>query len=154
MRRATQIIPAGEAPKSGAQESVTLAFDDRYRRRIRLTDDRGEDFLLDLGEATRISDGDCLVIEDGGILRVRAADEDVADIRCDRPSETATIAWHLGNRHTPVQVLDNCGLRIRYDHVLVKMAEGLGASVERKKEPFEPEAGAYAGGGYGHGHDH
>lgn len=150
MRRATQIIPADEASKSDAQQSVTLAFDDRHRRRIRLTDDGGEDFLLDLSEATRISDGDCLVIEGGGILRVRAAAEDVADIRCDCAKETARIAWHLGNRHTQIQVLDDGGLRIRYDHVLVEMAEGLGASVERKQAPFEPVAGAYAGGGHGH----
>ena len=150
MRRATHVIPAGEAPESDTQESVTLAFDDRHRRRIRLTDDKGEDFLLDLCEATRIADGDCLAIEGGGILRVRAADEDVADISCDCANGTTRIAWHLGNRHTPIHVLDNGGLRIRYDHVLVEMAEGLGASVERRKGPFEPEAGAYAGGGHGH----
>ena len=154
MRRATHFIPAGERPESEAEESVTLTFDDRHRRRVRLTDDGGEDFLLDLSKATRIADGDHLVIEGGGILRVRAADEDVADIRCSAPNETARIAWHLGNRHTPVQVLDNGGLRIRYDHVLVEMAEGLGARVERKQGPFEPEAGAYAGGGHGHEHDH
>ena len=150
MRRATQIIPAGEAPESAAQQSITLAFDDRHRRRRRLPDDGGEDFLLDLSEATRISDGDYLVIEGGGILRVRAAAEDVADIRCDCANGITRIAWHLGNRHTPVQVLGVGGLRIRYDHVLVEMAEGLGASVERKQAPFEPEAGAYAGGGHGH----
>jgi urease accessory protein len=153
MRRATHVIPASEAPKGDTQESVTLAFDDRHRRRIRLTDDRGEDFLLDLCEAARMSDGDCLAIEGGGILRVRAAAEDVADIICDCANGTTRIAWHLGNRHTPVQVLDNGGLRIRYDHVLVEMAEGLGAGVERKMGPFEPEAGAYAGGGHGHRHD-
>ena len=154
MRRATHLIPAGEAPESDAQESVTLAFDDRHRRRIRLTDDKGEDFLLDLSEATRMSEGDCLAIEGGGILKVRAASEDVADIHCGCADGTTRIAWHLGNRHTPVQVLDSGGLRIRYDHVLVDLAEGLGASVERKLAPFEPEAGAYAAGGHGQRHDH
>ena len=156
MRRATHIIRSGEGQGHDARESVTLAFDDRHRRRVRLTDDGGEDFLLDLIETTRIADGDCLVIEGegGGILRVRAADEDVADIDCTAPEETARIAWHLGNRHTPVQVLDNGSLRIRYDHVLAEMAERLGASVERKRGPFEPEAGAYAGGGHGTGDPH
>ena len=149
MRRATQVIPACETPDNGSQESVTLAFDDRHRRRVRLTDDEGEDFLLDLGEAVRISDGDCLVIEGGGMLRVRAADEDVADIRCGGTKQTARMAWHLGNRHIPIQVLDSGRLRIRYDHVLAEMAKSLGASVERKRGPFEPEAGAYAGGGHG-----
>jgi len=152
MRRATQIIPASEAPESKAQRSVTLSFDDRYRRRVRLTDDSGDDFLLDLGEVARIADGDCLAIEGGGGIRVRAADEDVADIHCEAPDQTIRIAWHLGNRHILVQVLDNGRLRIRYDHVLVEMAEGLGASVTRKRRPFDPEAGAYTGGV--HGDDH
>ena len=154
MRRATQIIPAGDWPESDATGSVTLAFDDRHRRRIRLTDDGGEDFLLDLAEATRIADGDGLAMEGGGILKVLAADAEVTDIGCDGLNETARIAWHLGNRHTPVQVLSNGELRIRHDHVLEEMAEGLGATVECKKAPFEPEAGAYSGGGHGYSHDH
>ena len=154
MRRATHILLSGDWSEGDAQGSVTLAFDDRHRRRIRLEDDGGEDFLLDLAEATRIADGDGLALEGGGILKVCAADEDVIDIGCDGLTETARIAWHLGNRHTPVQVLATGGLRIRYDHVLAEMATGLGASVERKQAPFEPEAGAYSGGGHGHSHDH
>ncbi len=154
MRRATEIIPAREVPENEVQGSITLAFDDRHRRRVRLTDDSGDDFLLDLVEAARIADGDCLVIEGGGCIRVRAADEDVADIHSADPDQITRIAWHLGNRHIPVQVLDNGGLRIRCDHVLVEMVEGLGASVTRKRSPFEPEAGAYAGGGHDLGDDH
>lgn len=154
MRRATQIIPAGDWPESDATGSVTLAFDDRHRRRIRLTDDGGEDFLLDLAEAIRIADGDGLAMEGGGILKVLAANEEVTDIGCNGLNETARIAWHLGNRHTPVQVLSNGELRIRHDHVLEEMAESLGAKVERKESPFEPEAGAYSGGGHGYSHDH
>jgi urease accessory protein len=117
MRRATHVIPAGDWAEADTQGSVTLAYDDRHRRRIRLTDDSGEDFLLDLAEATRISDGNGLAIKGGGILKVLAADEDVMDIGCDGLNETARIAWHLGNRHTPVQVLNFGGLRIRHDHV-------------------------------------
>jgi urease accessory protein len=72
----------------------------------------------------------------------------------------ARFAWHIGNRHAPVQVLSDGSLRIRDDHVLVAMLEGLGASVVRRRAPFSPEPGAYArnghdkGHGHGHGHDH
>jgi urease accessory protein len=153
MRRAINVIPAGNWPENNLTGCVTLVFDDRHRRRIQLTDDRGEDFLLDLSETTRINNGDGLAIDDGSFLKVLAADEDIIDISCDGPIEIARVAWHLGNRHTPVQVLSTGYLRIRYDHVLLEMAQGLGAAVRRKHAPFEPEAGAYSGGGHGHIHD-
>jgi len=85
MRRATHVIPAGDWAEADTQGSVTLAYDDRHRRRIRLTDDSGEDFLLDLAEATRISDGNGLAIKGGGILKVLAADEDVMESECLSP---------------------------------------------------------------------
>ncbi len=132
---------------------MTLAFDDRYRRRIRLTDDTGAAFLLDLADTALLSEGDGLVLDGGGIIAVREAEEPVADIHCDSPAAAARIAWHIGNRHTPIQVLPDGAIRIRDDHVLVAMLEGLGARVERRKAPFSPERGAYDDGG-GHHHEH
>jgi len=138
--------------------TVTLTFDDRHRRRIRLTDDSGEAFLLDLAEAALMGDGDGLKLVDGGFICVVAAAEPVADVAGSSPAHTARLAWHLGNRHTPVQVLADGGLRIRDDHVLIAMLEGLGARVVRHAAPFSPESGAYARNGYadehGHGHGH
>ena len=136
--------------------TVTLDFEDRYRRRIRLHDDDGTPFLLDLTEATRLADGDALAVADGGYIRVCAADEPVADVRCRDLTETARVAWHIGNRHIPVQVLADGALRIRDDHVIVDMARRLGAEVEQKTAPFAPEPGAYTqsnGHSHGHGHD-
>jgi urease accessory protein len=150
MRRVTAIKPAGDWRLGDAAALVTLAFDDRHRRRIKLTDDTGDDFLLDLAEATRLEDGDGLVLDAGGIIAVRAAAEDVLDITCTGAAEAARIAWHIGNRHTPVQVLADGTLRIAYDHVLEAMIIGLGASCERRKAPFAPEPGAYSEGGHGH----
>jgi urease accessory protein len=152
MRRATKIIEAESWAKDDVLSTVTLAFDARFRRRIKLTDDNGEDFLLDLREATRLEEGMALVFEEGGVIAVKAADEDVLDIYCASIALTARIAWHIGNRHTPVQVLEEGGLRITYDHVLQHMVEGLGASTSRVQAPFSPEPGAYTEGG-GH-HDH
>ncbi|MEX2615534.1 MAG: urease accessory protein UreE [Alphaproteobacteria bacterium] len=154
MRRAVEKLAAGQWSRDDAVASVTLDFDDRYRRRIRLTDDAGAPFLLDLADATRLDDGDGLRIEGGGIIAVRAADEPVADARGDTPAQTARIAWHLGNRHTPIQVLPDGRVRIRRDHVLVAMLRGIGATVTERDGPFTPEPGAYESpGGHGH-HDH
>jgi len=154
MRRAVEKLAAGHWLLSEAVATVTLDFDDRYRRRIRLTDDSGAPFLLDLADATRLDDGDGLRIEGGGIIAVRAADEPVADAGGDTPAQTARIAWHLGNRHTAIQVLPDGRVRIRRDHVLVEMLRGIGATVTELNGPFTPEPGAYESlGGHGHHHD-
>ena len=151
-------MEAGTWPMADAVATVTLAFDDRYRRRVRLVDDAGEAFLLDLDDATRMGDGDGLrLLDGGGIVHVRAADEEVLDIRCDDPRDTARMAWHIGNRHLPTQVLDDGTLRIRADHVIAQMLVRLGAEVEAKVASFDPEPGAYdegAGNGHSHGHVH
>lgn len=155
MRKATSVLRAKDRIGQIAVACITLAFDDRYRRRLRMTDDSGEDFLLDLAEATRMEDGDALLLNTGEIIIVRAANEDVLDIVCADAAATARIAWHLGNRHTPVQVLGSGALRIAYDHVLAHMVEHLGAHTQRRYAPFAPEPGAYAeGGGSGQSHSH
>ena len=154
MRRATAHVLAGGWSEDEVTATVTLGFNDRHRRRIRLSDDAGEPFLLDLPKAARLEEGDALAIEEGGIIRVRAAEEDVLDIECAGPAETARVAWHIGNRHIPVQVLGDGGLRIADDHVLAKMLEGLGATVSRRRAPFSPESGAYAEDVHGHHHSH
>ena len=153
MRRATQHVAADQWTTDSAVATVTLVFDDRHRRRFRFIDDGGEPFLLDLANAMVLGEGDGLKLESGGIIAVRAADEDVADITAANAAHAARLAWHIGNRHTPVQVLDDGTLRIRDDHVLVAMVEGLGGQVIRRRTPFAPEPGAYAGEG-GHGHAH
>jgi urease accessory protein len=133
---------------------VTLAFDARHRRRFRMTDEHGEPFLLDLKRSTLLNDGDGLVLDDDSIIRVRAAEEAVADVRGPTPAETVRLAWHIGNRHTPVQVLPDGVLRIRDDHVIVAMVEGMGGIVTRRSAPFSPEPGAYARAESGHGDEH
>jgi urease accessory protein len=153
MRRVVAVHRAGSWPEAKARSSATLAYLDRYRRRFRLKDDAGEPFLLDLAQAVQLGEGDGLELEGGGFIRVHAAAEEVVDISCDDAASLARIAWHLGNRHLPVQILAS-GIRIRDDHVIVAMLEGLGARVRRLRAPFDPEGGAYAGEGTGHVHDH
>ncbi|PCI41631.1 MAG: Urease accessory protein UreE [Rhodospirillaceae bacterium] len=154
MRRVTHIIFKADQDQSVVKGTVTLNFEDRFRRRIRLHDDAGEAFLLDLSHATRFEDGDDLALSDGGVLKVVAAQEDVLDVTGKDNQHTARLAWHIGNRHTPIEVLKSGELRIQYDHVLLHMLEGLGATTQRASAPFVPESGAYDNTAQGASHDH
>ncbi len=142
MRRLVRTAHAGHWSPGDADGSITLGFDDRNRRRLRLTTDGGEPVLLDLPKAHPLADGDGLGFEDGGWLVVRAADEDVLEIAAADPHHLARLAWHLGNRHLPTEILPGC-LRIRYDHVIEDMLHKLGARVSRRNARFQPEGGAY-----------
>ncbi|HJS33441.1 MAG TPA: urease accessory protein UreE [Alphaproteobacteria bacterium] len=152
MQRVTKILAAGTWPAAAAKAAVTLAHVDRHRRRIALTAEDGRQFLLDEQVATTLVEGDGLLLDDGAIVAVRAADEDVCDVSCDSPRSLARLAWHLGNRHLAVELRDD-GLRIRDDHVIVEMLHGLGAQIVRRRAPFNPESGAYHDHGQRHGHD-
>jgi urease accessory protein len=145
MRRLVRLARAGAWPAAEAEGSLTLGFEERHRRRIRLTTDGGEAVLLDLPTAAFLAEGDGLAFEEGGWLLVRAAAEDVLDIEADDPAHLARLAWHLGNRHLPTEV-GSRRLRIAYDHVIEAMVRELGARCTRRRAPLQPEAGAYAGG--------
>ena len=104
MHRASIHLPAGHWPQEKAAGSVTLDFDARHRRRIRLTGDQGEDVLLDLPLAVAMADGDGLQLEDGRWLRVQAAAEVIVEVRHKAPDQLVRLAWHLGNRHLPTEI--------------------------------------------------
>jgi urease accessory protein len=125
-----------------ARSRVTLPYDSRYRRRIRLVTDSGESFLLDLPEATVMRDGDGLGLQTGEWILVRAAPEVLIEIRCQDNMELTRVAWHLGNRHVPTQIAGG-KLRVRDDPVVRELVCGLGASIEALEAPFDPEGGAY-----------
>jgi len=143
---------AGEWPSAKAVGSLTLDFDQRYRRRCRLTDDLGQDLLLDLPDAVAMADGDGLQLDDGSWLRIQAATELVVEIRHTDPSQFVRLAWHLGNRHLPTEIRDQV-LRIRPDHVIEQMLDGFGAELIKVQVAFQPEGGAY-GRHQHHHHDH
>lgn len=137
----------------GERLVARLVYDLRHRRRVGVTAVTGEKVLLDLPEATRLRDGDCLALEDGRVLLIEAEAEEVAEIFPGGGATLAQLAWHLGNRHTPTAVLGD-RLRIHRDHVLEAMAERLGARVIHTQAPFDPEVGAYHDGGGHGGHHH
>ncbi len=144
---------AGEWPAGDARDSVTLDFDTRHRRRLRLTTDAGNDVLLDLKEARAMADGDGLRLADGGWIAVRAAPEDLLEVRCAEPHLQLRVAWHLGNRHLAAEIHPD-RILIRPDHVIEAMLQGLGAEVRHVRAAFQPEGGAYGGHGHSHGHGH
>jgi urease accessory protein len=151
MIRATQVKPQYRWTEAAA-DTVVLDFDDRHRRRMAMTGTRGLAFLLDLENAVALRGGDALVLEDGRLIEVVAAPEPLLEIRGTDPHHLIRVAWHLGNRHLPTQIMPK-GLRIRRDHVIEAMVKGLGARVVEIEAPFDPEGGAYAGGGHGDAHE-
>ena len=90
------------------------------------------------------------MLEDGRLIEVVAAPEPLLEIRGRDPHHLVRVAWHLGNRHLPTQIMAK-GLRIRRDHVIEAMVKGLGARVIEIEAPFDPEGGAYADAGHAHG---
>jgi len=131
--------------------TLTLAFDARCKSRLAATLDSGEEVALLLPRGTVLRDGDVLVADDGGLVRVVAAPESVLVVRAPDVLTLTRAAYHLGNRHTPVEVAADY-LKLEYDPVLADMLKRLGASVDQVEMPFQPETGAY-GGGHRHGHD-
>ncbi len=134
-------------------DTVVLDFDDRHRRRMAMRGTRGLEFLLDLESAVALRGGDALVLQDGRLIEVVAAPESLVEIKGSDPHHLIRIAWHLGNRHLPTQIMPK-GLRIRRDHVIEAMVRGLGCRVIEIEAPFDPEGGAYAAGAHGHAHEH
>ena len=154
MIRAIEVLAAD----AGHADTITLGYDDRFRRRMAMTSDRGLAFLLDLPQAVELAEGQGLRLEDGRIIGVRAAAEPLMEVRADDPRLLMRSAWHVGNRHLPCAI-DPGRLLLRWDHVIADMLEGLGCRVTRVDAPFQPEGGAYGGhgtleAGHHHGHSH
>ncbi len=123
---------------------MTLPFEQRQKSRLRATAENGEEIAFILPRGRVLRGGDRVTATDGREVEIVAAPEKLLHIES---AELARVAYHLGNRHVPLQVGPNF-LRIAEDHVLEEMARKLGARVSHVEAPFEPEAGAY-----GHQHD-
>jgi urease accessory protein len=128
---------------------LVLPFHMRQKSRLRATLTSGEEVAIVLPRGQILRGGDWVVASDGRVIEVVAQRESVLHVLCSTPRLLTRAAYHLGNRHVPVQVGDGW-LRIAEDHVLEEMLQGLGATIMATEAPFEPEAGAY---GSPHGHD-
>lgn len=131
-------------------DSITLAYAERIKSRLRVTTDHGSDAGLQLPRGTILNHGDLLRAEDGSVVRILAASEKVSSASTTDPLLLNRACYHLGNRHVVLQIMPGC-VRYLHDHVLDDMVRKLGLTVKLINAPFEPEAGAYHGGDR---HDH
>ena len=142
-----------------ATDSVALAYDERKRSRLKVTLASGVEAGIFLERGDHLQGGDKLVAEDGSVVvEILAAPEKLIEAVADSPLLFARAAYHLGNRHVPVQIVptESGGkLRFQTDHVLAEMVKGLGCTVSEAEAPFQPESGAYGahGGHHHHGDD-
>jgi urease accessory protein len=150
MKRVIDFKQCGDWNIASAIDRVMLDAGDRNRRRIVLKGEKGTEFLLDFEKPVTLRDGDGLVLDDGSIVLIAAAPEALIEISAHSALDTVRLAWHLGNRHTEVQIVGD-KLRIRRDHVLEDMLRGLGAHLHAIEAPFDPEQGAPA---HEHHHEH
>jgi urease accessory protein len=147
--RASSIIRSQAVKAGHVADEVTLDHEDRYRRRAVLSCAGGLEVLLDLDKPARLEDGDALKLDDGRLVRVVAAPEELVEITTDNRARLLRAAWHLGNRHTPAEITAEA-IYVAMDHVLVEMLRGLGLAVRPVTRAFRPERGAYE---HHHNHD-
>ena len=146
------LVIESRCDKAAHQEQLSLPFELRQKSRLRTKLASGEEAGLFLEHGSILRGGDCLRANDGRIVLVVAADEELMEAKCVTPFQLVRAAYHLGNRHVPVQIGDGW-LRFQADDVLAQMLRGLNATVSKVSAPFEPEAGAYAGGHHHHSMD-
>ena len=152
MLHVQEVLPAGAQEKAGAPAgTVTLTFDDRQRSRLLTRLDDGRELALMLPRGTVLRDGDRLRGVAGAVVLVRAAAESLSVVHTTDRQLLARAAYHLGNRHVPVQIGPDT-LAYAHDHVLDDMVRGLGLAVESRVAAFQPEPGAFHGSGHHHHH--
>jgi urease accessory protein len=127
-------------------EVVVMDASERHLRRKLIVLQHGDEVLVDLPQATKFEDRDCLRLEDGRLIEIIASDEKLLEVKASDSRALMKLAWHIGNRHLEAQI-EETRILIRQDTVIRKMLEGLGAGCREVEEPFHPEHGAYA-----HGH--
>jgi urease accessory protein len=141
--RAIKHIRLSEAPGT-ASDGIELTAQDRHIRRKLIVTESGVEVLVDLPLSIFIEDGDHLELDDGTYLEIRAAEEELLEIRGVSPAHVVQLAWHIGNRHLAAQ-LEWDRILILNDRVIALMLEKLGAKVTVVREQFSPAHGAYHG---------
>jgi urease accessory protein len=139
--------------QAAADLTLTLPFEERQRSRLRVTLSSGEHAALGLPRGSVLRGGDLLRLSDGRVVAVVAAQESVSTARSRLPRALMRAAYHLGNRHVPLEIGEGY-VRYLHDHVLDAMVHDMGLSVSADHAPFEPEGGAYARGAAAHHHHH
>jgi urease accessory protein len=158
MPRATRVVTAAERKDAPVTDTLILPHAQRQAQKGFLFGIKGTCVELDFAEPVRLRTDDALVLDDGGLIEVVAEPEPLAEVRSNDLPSLARLAWHLGDRHVPIQVFER-KLRLKRDPAIEAMLASLGAKVALIEAPFEPEGGAYEPVADGHhhhehGHDH
>jgi urease accessory protein len=154
MPRAIRLLAAGE-PRPTIVDSLLLTADQRRLQRGFVFGGKGTCVELDFPEPLILRTDDVLLLEDGSAVEVVADVEPLLEVRAEFPV-LARLAWMLGDRHVPVQIMPN-RLWLRRDAAPESLLASAGGKVRAIDAPFSPEGGAYAIGGAAHehhGHDH
>jgi urease accessory protein len=123
--------------------TLSLTADERTRTRHRFEMTDGQGLYLRLPRGTVLQDGDLLKSETSDVIvRIAAKPEPVLTVTSHNPIDLLRAAYHLGNRHVPLQVTSSY-LRLSPDPVLQAMLEQMGVDVKEEVVPFQPEIGAY-----------
>ncbi len=151
--RATSVLAAAERRERPLVDTVILDYAQRSSaQKIAVTGVKGGAFEIELHEPARLRTDDLLLLDDGGLVEVVAAPEPLIEARAADVAALSRLAWHLGDRHVPIQVLPN-RIRAQRNAAVEALLTSLGAKVALIEAPFEPEGGAYAS-SHGHGHAH
>jgi urease accessory protein len=150
MPRATSVIAAAGRQNRPVIDTVIIDYAQRSAQKITVTGVKGGIIEIDLHQPARLHTDDLLVLDNGGLVEVVAAPEPLLEARAGDVAALARLAWHLGDRHVPVQLLPN-RIRARREAAIEALLKSLGAKVTTIEAPFEPEGGAYES---SHRHDH
>ena len=152
--RATRTIRAGQRPPGSViRDTIILDFEQRQSRRGAFVGVNGTNVEIDLAEPVRLRIDDALVLDDGSLVEVVAKPEPLIEARAADLPALARLAWHLGDRHVPVELFER-RLRVRSDPAVEALLRSLDAKLVAIEAPFEPEGGAYARPEHDHHHDH
>ena len=152
MPRAFAVLAATHRHDRPVVDTVILDYAQRSAQKITVSGLKGASIEIDMDEPVRLRTDDLLVLDDGSLVEVVAAPEPLIEARVADVAGLARLAWHLGDRHVPVQVLAN-RIRAQRDPAIETLLKSLGAKPTMIEAPFEPEGGAYAS-SHGHDHDH
>ncbi|MDX1796952.1 MAG: urease accessory protein UreE [Hydrogenovibrio sp.] len=148
MKEFVKVIEKGACPE---MEPLVLTFAQREKSRLKTSLPSGETIGLFLPRGTVLKQGDAIATVSGECLKIDAALETVSTVTAEDPHLLLRIAYHLGNRHVPLQV-EPQWLRYVHDHVLDDMVRLLGGEVTVEQQAIQPESGAYGGGHHHHHH--
>jgi urease accessory protein len=153
MPRAIRVIRGPDRERRPLADTVLLNYAQRSAQRVSVCGVKGGSYEIALHEPMRLRTDDVLELDNGHVLEVVAAAEQVLEARLTDVSALARLAWQLGDRHVPVQILAN-RIRVRREPAVEALLSSLGAKMTMIEAPFEPEGGAYESSPHAHRHRH